>query len=65
MKTLQGDWKVNSVMKELPKVWATKDDLINKLVNNIHLPSLDVPVVESCFKSFLVAALKKVGCGSY
>jgi hypothetical protein len=62
--TLRDNWKVDSIIKQIPRLFASKDDLINKLINNIHLPSIDTPAVESCFKSFLVEAAKKMGCGT-
>jgi hypothetical protein len=64
MKTLKDEWKICSIIKELPALWSNKDDLINKLINNIHLASLELPNTESCFKSLLLAAGKKMGCVS-
>ena len=62
MHTLRNEWKVDSIIKELPKVFANRDDLINKLVNNMHLPKLNMPVVESCLKTFFLEVGKKIGC---
>jgi hypothetical protein len=62
METLKNDWKVGAIIKEIPKLYSNRDDLINKLINNIHLGSLDLPVVESCFKSLLHAIAEKLSC---
>jgi hypothetical protein len=60
--TLKNEWNINSIIKELPKVFLNKEDLISKLTRNIHLASLDLPEVESCFKTFFLAAGEKLGC---
>ncbi len=61
MKLLKEEWRVNNVIKELPKIWNSKEDLINKLINTNHLASLDMPATESCFKSLLHALFQKLG----
>lgn len=62
VKALRNDWKATSIIKQIPKAYIDKADLISKLINNIHLAGLDVPQVESCFKSALYAIAQKFGC---